>query len=77
MAWISKSASTCRSDDEALARRIEAQLDRPAYARVDLVPTQAGPLLMELELIEPSLFFRMYPESAQRLADTVLALTPV
>src|SRR5579862_1158550 len=28
-----------------------------AYARVDFVPTRRGPLLMELELIEPSLFF--------------------
>ncbi|HTU81495.1 MAG TPA: hypothetical protein VMF61_05170 [Candidatus Acidoferrales bacterium] len=61
---------------EALAARILGRLDRPAYARVDLVPTPAGPLLMELELIEPSLFLRLHPESAERLADAVLQRVP-
>jgi glutathione synthase/RimK-type ligase-like ATP-grasp enzyme len=42
------------------------------YARVDLVPDADGaPRLMELELTEPQLFFRLVPESAQRFARTV------
>lgn len=41
----------------------------PLYARVDLVRLDAGgPALMELELIEPSLYFRMSPGSARRFA---------
>ena len=36
------------------------------YARVDLVETDAGPVLMELELIEPDLF--LTPQAAARLA---------
>ena len=36
------------------------------YARVDLVETARGPLLMELELIEPELFFGLAPGSAER-----------
>lgn len=36
------------------------------YARVDLVETSRGPLLMELELIEPELFFNLAPGAAER-----------
>lgn len=42
------------------------------YARVDLVETGRGPLLMELELIEPHLFFDLAPAAAARLADPLL-----
>lgn len=42
------------------------------YARVDVVESARGPLLMELELIEPELYFLHVPESADRLADLVI-----
>ena len=43
------------------------------YARVDLLPGADGaPLLIELELTEPSLFLATAPGSAQRLAEAVL-----
>jgi hypothetical protein len=42
------------------------------YARVDLIPGPDGtPVLLELELTEPSLFFRTSPSSAARLADAM------
>jgi O-ureido-D-serine cyclo-ligase len=41
---------------------------------VDLLRDAAGaPCLLELELTEPSLFFRYAPGSAQRLAAATLA----
>lgn len=43
------------------------------YARVDIVEARRGPLLMELELIEPELYFLIAPEAANRLADLVVA----
>ena len=44
-----------------------------AYARVDLAEASGrGWLLLELELIEPSLFFGHAPEAADRLAGVVL-----
>ncbi len=43
-----------------------------AYARVDLVDTPDGPQVMELELIEPELFFRHHPPAADALARAVL-----
>lgn len=42
------------------------------YARVDVVESSRGPILMELELIEPELYFRMVPESADRLAQLLV-----
>jgi hypothetical protein len=42
------------------------------YARVDLIPGPDGaPMLLELELTEPSLFFRTAPGAAARLADAI------
>jgi hypothetical protein len=43
------------------------------YARVDLAEREPGEwLLLELELIEPSLFFNHAPEAAERMADLLL-----
>jgi len=56
-----------------LATRALAAVGAPLlYARVDCVPTAAGPLLMELELIEPSLFLPLAPPVARAaLGDAV------
>lgn len=42
-----------------------------SYARVDLVQTENGPLVMELELIEPELFFRRHADAAGRLVGAI------
>lgn len=55
-----------------IAERIVALLEPiPLYARVDLVWDTAGPVLMELELIEPSLYLRTNPEGPARFAAAV------
>ena len=44
------------------------------YARVDLIPGPDGaPLLIELELAEPSLFLRHGPQAPTRLAESIVA----
>ena len=44
------------------------------YARTDFLRDEAGSLrLTELELVEPSLFFRHGPHAGERLADALLA----
>lgn len=50
-------------------------LDRPLlYARVDLIPDDEGkPVILEVELIEPSLFLEQAPGSAERFAEAVEA----
>ena len=48
--------------------------ERLLYARVDLIPGPDGaPMLVELELTEPSLFLRTAPAAAGRLADAIIA----
>jgi O-ureido-D-serine cyclo-ligase len=43
------------------------------YARVDLVPGPDGPVVLELELVEPSLFLATDPAAADRAADAIVA----
>jgi glutathione synthase/RimK-type ligase-like ATP-grasp enzyme len=63
--------------DRRFVTAIVASLERePAYARVDIVPTAGGTVVMELELIEPSLYFALQPAAAERLADRVLRGAP-
>ncbi|NNE94763.1 MAG: hypothetical protein HKN24_01915 [Acidimicrobiales bacterium] len=38
------------------------------FARIDLLPSRDGPMIVEVELIEPSLFFEADPPSAARFA---------
>ena len=45
------------------------------YARVDLVTDTDGPLLMELELLDPELFFKYEPASAARMINALMAAT--
>ena len=64
-------AARVPSDEERdVAKRILAAMPFPrlAYARVDLLPSANGPMLLELELTEPSLFFATAPGAAARFA---------
>jgi hypothetical protein len=72
---------TARDADPAALRladdilsRVPGGAERLVYARVDLVPDDAGrPLLIELELTEPSLFMATSPGSELRFADAIAA----
>ncbi len=57
----------------AAATRVIAELPEPVLqARVDLVRLSDGTLaVMELEAIEPSLYFRMHPRAPANFADAV------
>lgn len=57
-------------DDAATA--LGAAPDRTLYARVDGVRSGDRLVLLELELLEPDLFFRYGPGSAERFAATIL-----
>ncbi len=67
-----------RPEHEALARAAldvardaSASVEPPLYARVDAVPVGGNLLLMELELIEPTLWLRSHPPAAAALARAV------
>ena len=64
-----------RAVGDAVLSAAEGRLRRvPVYARVDLVPGADGdPVLLELELTEPSLFLATDPAAAGRIAAAVAA----
>jgi len=55
------------------ARILELADERTLYASVDGVVRAGALQLLELELVEPSLFFNAVPAAAERFADAVLA----
>jgi glutathione synthase/RimK-type ligase-like ATP-grasp enzyme len=55
---------------DALMEYVIARFGIPLYARVDLLEGPDGtPVILELELVEPSMFFGTAPESAARLVN--------
>jgi O-ureido-D-serine cyclo-ligase len=75
---FAKEAITARTPDAAElnvgARTLRAiPFKTPLYARVDLIRDQQGePVVLELEMIEPSLFFPFAAGSAERFAAAVV-----
>jgi len=67
-------ATTATDAERDLADRIVASLPGLAYARVDLLPTDNGPLVLELELTEPSLFLGLGDRAAERAASAFRSL---
>jgi glutathione synthase/RimK-type ligase-like ATP-grasp enzyme len=70
---VSREALPIAPDEVALADRVLAAVPHPLlYARVDLVRDADGqPRLMELELIEPSLFLDRSRLAVERFADAI------
>lgn len=66
---VSAAAVDIAPAEAALAERTLATIDAPLlYGRVDMAPGPDGaPVVMELELIEPSLFFLQGPAALDRL----------
>lgn len=78
--WAPETMSRCTpaADVVALGRRAHAlileRFGRPLYARVDILRDAAGaPAVLELELIEPSLFLDHVAGTAQALAGAIVA----
>ena len=51
---------------ERVLAMLETRFGTPVYARVDLAPANGGPVVLEVELTEPSLFFRHADGAAGR-----------
>jgi hypothetical protein len=70
-------AATATPSELRFAQQVIDSLETvPLYARVDLIADGArGNRLIELELIEPVLFFRHSRHAAQRMAEEILRVT--
>jgi glutathione synthase/RimK-type ligase-like ATP-grasp enzyme len=64
---------TPTAQELSYCRELLGSLARLTYARVDLLPFHGQPALMELEIIDPSLFFKAQPSAADALAAEVQA----
>jgi glutathione synthase/RimK-type ligase-like ATP-grasp enzyme len=62
------------SAERALGELVVGTLPATAYARVDLLPTPDGPVVLELELTEPSLFLYLDPAAPARAAAVFRSL---
>lgn len=56
---------------EAALAAVPGRPEDLLYARVDLVPGEDGPVVMELELLEPSLHFPQGPGAEEVLAEAI------
>ncbi|MGB5953364.1 MAG: hypothetical protein WBG57_12735 [Ornithinimicrobium sp.] len=68
-------ARTPSEAEMALGRATMAAIgsvEPPLYARVDALPSPTGPVVLEVELTEPSMFFEYAEGSAGRFADSIL-----
>lgn len=67
-------ATEATEEERQLGDLVVAGLPGLAYARVDLLPTDDGPVLLELELTEPSLFLGVSDGAPQRAAAAFRSL---
>ncbi len=64
-----RSSSRRPADAERAVRdAVVALLPPTAYTRTDLVPTPIGPVVLEVDVIEPSLFLDLDPGAPARAA---------
>ena len=62
---------TPTAEELSACRELLGSLPPLTYARVDLLPFCGRPALMELEIIDPSLFFEAQPSAADALAAEI------
>jgi O-ureido-D-serine cyclo-ligase len=69
-------AREAAEDEQLLAAAAYAAIpfERPLYARLDMIRDERGaPVILELEMTEPSMFFAHAPGSADRFAALLIA----
>jgi glutathione synthase/RimK-type ligase-like ATP-grasp enzyme len=70
--WEATIVEPTREEAEMAAQMLLAAGHPTLYARVDIVRDEANSIrLMELELVEPSLFLTLAPYAAKRLAEVI------
>ncbi|CAB4884362.1 MAG: hypothetical protein F2780_10250 [Actinobacteria bacterium] len=58
---------------ERAVKWLTSRFGKLLYARVDLLPTAYGPVIIELELTEPSLYLLLHPDAATELANALIS----
>jgi glutathione synthase/RimK-type ligase-like ATP-grasp enzyme len=58
---------------ERAVKWLTSRFGKLLYARVDLLPTAQGPVIIEIELTEPSLYLLLHPNAASELANALIS----
>lgn len=58
---------------ERAVKWLTSRFGKLLFARVDLLPTAHGPVIIELELTEPSLYLLLHPSAASELANALIS----
>jgi glutathione synthase/RimK-type ligase-like ATP-grasp enzyme len=58
---------------ERAVKWLTSRFGKLLYARVDLLPTARGPVIIEIELTEPSLYLLLRPDVATELANALIS----
>jgi len=56
---------------DQVLKYVISRFGRPLYTRVDLLPSPQGPVIIEVEMTEPSLYVHLSDGAADRLADAI------
>ncbi len=67
-------ARTATRRERAVGDAVMRALPPTAYARIDLLPGDDGPMVLEVEVTEPSLFLHCDPDAAARAAAVFRSL---
>lgn len=60
-----------RSLADDVMGQLTAKFGTPLYTRVDMVPGPNGPVVMEIEAVEPSLYMALVPGAAEKFAEAI------
>lgn len=64
-----------RSLGDRVLTTLAARFGRPLYTRVDLLPAADGPVIIEVEMTEPSLYVHLGDDAADRLATAIARIS--
>lgn len=67
---------TASAAEIAIGEQVVAQLPHTAYARIDLLPSATGPVVLEVEVTEPSLYLDCDEGAPARAAAVFRSLAP-
>lgn len=68
-------SATERSVGDRVRGVLTARFERPLYTRVDLLPSADGPVIIEVEMTEPSLYMHLGDSAADRLAAAIARIS--
>ncbi len=68
-----KTHKATRGELKVAEAALDAVGEPTEYARIDILTTRRGPVIIEAELIEPNLFFDFFPQTVDSFAEHIVS----